>query len=109
MNGALSRRSFVAAWAAALVMLGYAHAPQAQASGSSTISGSVWNDANRNGVDDSGESPFGATSLYLYDASGYYVATATTDAAGSYAFSGIADGMYTVAFPNPTWMSMRDQ
>src|SRR3954453_1102342 len=109
MHSVLPRRSLVAVLTAVLVMVGYAVAPLAHAGGSSTISGRVWNDANRNGIYDSGESPFGATSLYLYDMNGYYAATATTDAAGSYVLSGLADGQYTVAFPNPTWMSMRDQ
>jgi hypothetical protein len=108
MHSALSRRTFAAIAVTTLVSLGYGVAPSAYAAGTSTISGSVWNDANRNGVLDGGESPFANTSLYVYDSNGYYLATSTTDASGHYQLSGLADGSYTVAFPNPTWMSMRD-
>ncbi|MCP3980670.1 MAG: hypothetical protein GY716_15310, partial [bacterium] len=57
----------------------------------------VWSDANSDGVQDLGESGIGGVTLDLIDAAGEVVATATTKADGSYLFTGVAPGSYTVA------------
>ncbi len=77
------------------------------ATGTSTITGSVYEDANRNGVRDAGESPFSGKLIELYSSSGSWVNSVMSDAAGGYAFTGLADGTYTVAFDNTDWRSMR--
>ena len=71
---------------------------------SGTISGTVYNDANGNGVQDSGEA--GIAGWYVYvdvNDSGQYVngdPYAQTDANGNYSFQGVPAGTYTLrAYP----------
>jgi hypothetical protein len=52
-----------------------------------TISGYVYNDANNNGIKDSGEAGIAGNTLQLKNAQGTVVATATTDSNGHYVFS----------------------
>jgi hypothetical protein len=67
---------------------------------SSVISGTVFHDFNTNGVQDAGEPGLTGQTIYLdLDGSGVLKSgdpTATTDANGSYQFTGLADGTYTV-------------
>ncbi|MFM1842913.1 MAG: hypothetical protein RLZZ490_1651 [Cyanobacteriota bacterium] len=58
----------------------------------------VWNDANRNGIQDSGEAGIsGATVNIIQD--GTVIATTTTDSTGYYEFLGLAAGVeYQVSF-----------
>jgi hypothetical protein len=58
----------------------------------------VWNDANRNGIQDAGEAGIGGVSVTL---SGAASRTATTAADGSYEFTGLCAGTYTVTFATP--------
>jgi len=73
-----------------------------------TISGTVFQDGNRNGVQDAGEPGWQGHQLYLFDSAGTYLATVTSDASGHYAFGGLADGDYTVAYASPSWWGIRD-
>src|SRR5439155_9050559 len=77
------------------------------ATSASTISGSIYKDLNRDGVRQPDEVPISNIQLYLFDASGAYVATTLSDASGSYAFAGIGDGDYTVDFEYSSWQSLR--
>jgi hypothetical protein len=77
-------------------------------SGTSAISGTVFQDLNRNGVQDAGEAPFSGLMIALFDATGANVAVATTDVAGNYSFAGIADGNYRVAFDMRSWWNVRN-
>lgn len=77
--------------------------------GSGPISGSVFDDANRNGVREAGEAPFSGISLELYDAARTrYVAQAVTDTSGNYTIAGVPDGAYVIEIASPTWTSMRN-
>ncbi len=75
-----------------------------KASSPHTISGTVWKDANADGTltDGSGGTPdetgngIGGVTVVLRDSDGDVVATTITDADGSYSFSGLPDGTYTV-------------
>ncbi|WP_374359966.1 SdrD B-like domain-containing protein [Pseudoduganella danionis] len=58
----------------------------------------VWNDANRNGLQDAGESGRADVKVTLLDASGAVVATTTTDTAGHYLFDNLKPGVYSVQF-----------
>ena len=60
-----------------------------------TISGTIWEDDNENGIIDGGELRLEDVTLELSRA-GRLMATATTDASGNYAFVGTAQGTYTV-------------
>ncbi|MDZ4169337.1 MAG: SdrD B-like domain-containing protein, partial [Coriobacteriia bacterium] len=55
----------------------------------------VWLDANRNGVQDSGETSIGAAVLTLRDSVGSFIATTAADASGFYRFTTLP-GTYTV-------------
>ncbi len=57
----------------------------------------VWSDANGDGVQDAGESGIGGVTLDLIDGTGAVVATATTKPDGSYLFTDVRPGAYTVA------------
>ena len=63
----------------------------------------VWLDANRNGLQDSGEAGVAGVEVVLLDASGNPVAdrTQTTDAEGNYLFDGLSAGTYAVRFTGP--------
>ncbi|MGB3731998.1 SdrD B-like domain-containing protein [Microbacterium sp.] len=60
----------------------------------------VWFDADRDGVQDSGETPLGDVTVKLYDEDGTLVATTKTDEHGYYAFTDLKPStQYTVEFP----------
>ena len=65
-----------------------------RASTSYSASGTLWNDANNNGVNDS-ESGFGGVTIALMQG-GNVIATTTTAANGTYSFTGLPSGTYTV-------------
>jgi len=60
-----------------------------------TVSGTVWNDANVNGLP-TGESGIAGVTIALLNGSGTVVATTTTDSNGYYEFTGQPSGTYTV-------------
>lgn len=73
-----------------------------------TISGTAYQDLNRNGVQDTGEGPLANHRLYLLSsATGAYLTSATTDDTGRYAFTGLADAAYRVEYEGNTWRSIR--
>ena len=61
-----------------------------------SISGLVYNDANRNGSHDGSETPYAGVTVNLLDSAGNVVATTTTDANGAYSFTKLPAGNYTV-------------
>ena len=56
----------------------------------------VWHDADRDGVQDSGESGIAGVTIELLDADGEVIATTVTDASGHYLFEDVPPGDYTV-------------
>ncbi|WP_181773936.1 DUF7850 domain-containing protein [Amycolatopsis pittospori] len=58
----------------------------------------VWNDVDRNGLQDAGEAGIAGVKVTLKDASGTAVGTLTTDAGGKYRFAKLKDGIYQVCF-----------
>lgn len=61
----------------------------------------VWNDANMNGRQDSGEAGIANVEVQLLDSSGSVIGTTTTDSDGMYVFEGLASGDYRVKFIAP--------
>ncbi len=61
----------------------------------------VWYDADRDGVQDGGETPINGVLVTLYDAVGAAVATTNTDAVGFYKFADLIPGDYSVGFTPP--------
>jgi uncharacterized surface anchored protein len=68
----------------------------------------VWEDANGNGIQDSGEAGIVGVKVDLKDAGGNIVKTTTTGADGKYSFT-VDPGKYTVAVTAPTGMTATDQ
>lgn len=66
-----------------------------------TIAGVVWVDDNGNGVQDPGEVGLAGVTVLLR-APGGATPTVSTAADGSYSFTGLAGGNYSVEFPNTT-------
>ncbi len=66
-----------------------------------SISGSVYVDANLNGVRDAGDTAIGGVTITLQRPDGSVVATTTTAADGSYSFAGIGPGDYVVVETQP--------
>ena len=62
----------------------------------------VWLDENSDGVQDATEPPLAGVDVILTDATGAVLGTETTDAAGSYLFTGLVDGTYTVTVDTAT-------
>jgi uncharacterized repeat protein (TIGR01451 family) len=76
------------------------------------MSGVVFEDANYGGgagrgLAASGGTPRPGARVELYDALGAFLASATTDAAGRYAFDGYAPGAYTIRVVNASVASSR--
>jgi hypothetical protein len=72
----------------------------------------VWNDLNRNGVQDSGEPGIAGVTVELYKCDkDVLVASTLTDANGYYLFSGLQSGSYYVKFYAPTgcFLTPKDQ
>ncbi|WP_125777655.1 SdrD B-like domain-containing protein [Antribacter gilvus] len=63
-----------------------------------TIGDRVWSDVDGDGVQDDGEAGTPGITVVLYDVDGIEVARATTAADGSYLFTGLPMGDYTVGF-----------
>ncbi|MQA18776.1 SdrD B-like domain-containing protein [Rugamonas rivuli] len=66
----------------------------------SSIGDTVWEDANYNGVKDSGEKGVDGVTVKLYDASGVLKATTVTHDGGQYLFNGLQAGSYKVEVTN---------
>ncbi len=64
--------------------------------GTGTIRGTKFNDLNGNGQRDPGEPGLPGWQIILQDTDGNVLATATTDADGDYAFTGLEPGAYEV-------------
>ena len=67
-----------------------------------TVSGVVYADVNRDGVQNPSEPGIAGVVLTLVDAAGNPVATATTDAAGNYAFTDLPGGNYSIVETQPS-------
>ena len=61
----------------------------------------VWNDQNRNGIQDPSESGLVDVSVELHASDGALVATTLTDASGAYTFADVAPGDYYLLFVAP--------
>ncbi|HKI01254.1 MAG TPA: SdrD B-like domain-containing protein [Thermoanaerobaculia bacterium] len=61
-----------------------------------SIGDRVWNDANGNAIQDTGEVGLNGVTVELLDAGNNVVATATTSGDGNYTFNNLAAGTYTV-------------
>lgn len=61
-----------------------------------TYQNNVWLDSNSNGVHEAGEAPAVGAPVRLYSSAGVLVGTTSTNAAGSYQFSSLSAGNYTV-------------
>lgn len=72
---------------------------QTQALG--TVSGTVFDDLNGNVIQDPGEPGIGVVTIQLLDSDGNVVATTTTAGDGSYIFTGVIPGDYTVQETDP--------
>ncbi|TVQ82235.1 MAG: DUF11 domain-containing protein [Micavibrio sp.] len=66
----------------------------------SGISGTVFRDANNNGIQDGGDTGIAGQLIELLDASDNVIATDTTDGTGAYSFTGLEPGTYSVRQPN---------
>lgn len=91
---------------AALMLLALGASPAS----ASTISGAMFEDADRDGIRDAGEPGWSGRLVYLFDASGTRrIAYTSTDAGGAYAFAGLADGAYRVETDYEDWLGIRQE
>lgn len=71
--------------------------------GIGTVSGTIWNDANSDGVlAGAGEGGLDGVKVELLDSANQVINTATTDSAGRYSFAGVAPGTYQVRVNTPS-------
>ena len=74
-----------------------------QSASTGTITGALFEDSDLDGIDDgAGDPPLAGIVVNLLDGSGNVVATTVTDVNGSYTFSGVIAGTYTVAVDETT-------
>ncbi len=76
-----------------------------------SIGDKVWLDANKNGIQDAGETGMSGVSVNLLNSAGAVIATTTTNTSGNYLFSNLAPGDYAiqVAAPSGYVFSAKDQ
>ncbi len=67
----------------------------------SPITGFVWNDLNRNGIQDGGEPGLDSVLVHLQDTSGNVIDSVYTDSVGNYSFDVVAAGLYVLHFDSP--------
>ncbi len=78
--------------------------------GAVSVGDFVWEDTNRNGIQDSGEPGMPDVTVTLQSAEGAVVATTQTDANGYYAFPGLTPGQnYSVVFTPPSGAALTTQ
>ncbi|MBN1617939.1 hypothetical protein JW887_01180 [Candidatus Dojkabacteria bacterium] len=65
-------------------------------SGTSSISGIVWNDENKDGIMDASEPRLDGVLVGLYDSDGDPIAITTANSSGEYSFTGLGAGTYSV-------------
>jgi hypothetical protein len=65
-----------------------------------TIGNLVWQDSNRNGIQDAGEPGLGGVTVSVYNAAGGLVTSMITGSTGAYSFAA-PPGSYTVSFAPP--------
>jgi SdrD B-like domain len=66
-----------------------------------SIADFVWEDYNRNGLQDVGEPGIPNVTVELKDNNGITVGTTTTNASGNYSFTNVVPGTYSVTFTTP--------
>jgi protocatechuate 3,4-dioxygenase beta subunit len=69
----------------------------------------VWNDVNKNGIQDAGEAGISGVTVNLYNSSSTLVGTTTTDANGAYSFTNLTPGTYSVGFVAPSGYTISAQ
>ncbi|MBU2447491.1 MAG: CIA30 family protein [Bacteroidetes bacterium] len=62
----------------------------------------VWNDKNRNGIQEGNESGVGSVTVKLLDSNGQEIGSTTTSSTGNYLFNGLLAGSYKLRFVLPT-------
>ena len=67
-----------------------------------SIGNKVWNDADNDGIQDSGEMGVANVTVNLFDCNDNFIATTTTDADGEYLFGNLTPGDYYVQFVLPS-------
>lgn len=60
----------------------------------STLEGLVWDDTNRNGLQDNGEPGMDAIKIFLYQQNNFLINTTTTNSKGAYHFVSLPNGAY---------------
>jgi hypothetical protein len=77
--------------------------------GTLSIGDRVWNDANANGLQDSGEAGISGVTVQLLNSTGNVVATTTTNSSGNYSFTSLTAGTYVVKIVISTLPANREQ
>ncbi|HEY0733863.1 MAG TPA: SdrD B-like domain-containing protein [Herpetosiphonaceae bacterium] len=77
--------------------------------GTGTIGNFVWNDLNRNGIQDAGEPGLPNVTVQLYNSANTLIATTLSDASGAYAFTTVPAGNYYVRFLAPNGYNVTPQ
>lgn len=65
----------------------------------------VWNDENKNGIQDAGENGISGVTVKLYTCSNEIAGVLTTNSAGNYSFTNLMPGDYYVVFELPNFYS----
>lgn len=104
------RRALVPLLLVVLMTAWYTVVPMGDASAStSTISGVVFEDHDRDGAPDAGEPRWSGKAVWVLTGDGSaFVASAVTDATGRYEVGGLTPGSYLVRYHPTAWRDVRD-
>jgi len=72
-----------------------------------TIGGYTFQEQDRDGIFETGETALASEHFYLYDGSGNYITNTYSDPTGWYQFTGLADGLYSVQMATDSWWTLR--
>jgi len=106
LNSLLRSKKYLVIFLVVFGLLGTYIIIHSFAASSSVITGTMFDDSNRNGSYDAGEPVWANKQFYLFDNTGTNVGVAYTDAQGKYTFANLGDGNYTVAPSSPTWWDL---
>lgn len=102
------RHRVLAAFIAVLFLLAAQPFVTSADAATGSISGTAFQDMNRDGVQQSSEDPFVDHLIFVFDSNGDWVASRRTNSEGRYSATNLPNGTYTVKYAPGEWSDLRE-